>query len=109
MQAVFLKAQEQFADEKFQKVNIFDSPRMFCDIYCFEPGQEQTLHSHEDNDKIYYVVEGAGTFTVGTESRQLAAGWAALCEPGQDHGVHNDSDARLVVLVFMAPHPHPPS
>ena len=105
MQAVFLKAQEQFADEKFQKVNIFDSPRMFCDIYCFEPGQEQTLHSHEDNDKIYYVLEGVGTLTVGEESRQVEAGWAVLCPPGEDHGVVNTGGDRLVPLVFMAPHP----
>jgi len=105
MQAVFLKAQEQFAGEKFQKVNIFDSPRMFCDIYCFEPGQEQTLHSHEDNDKIYYVLEGVGTLTVGEESRQVEAGWAVLCPPGEDHGVVNTGADRLVLLVFMAPHP----
>ena len=105
MQAVNLKQQERFADEKFQKVNIFDSPRMFCDIYCFEPGQEQTLHSHEDNDKIYYVLEGAGTLTVGEESRQVGAGWAVLCPPGEDHGVVNTGDDRLVLLVFMAPHP----
>ena len=109
MHAVQLSQETRFQDEKFQKVSLFESPRMFSDLYCFEPGQSQALHSHDDNDKIYYVVEGAGTFTVGTESRQLAAGWAALCEPGQDHGVHNDSDARLVVLVFMAPHPHSPS
>ena len=105
MQAVFLRAQQQFADEKFQKVNIFDSPRMFCDIYCFEPGQEQTLHSHEDNDKIYYVLEGVGTLTVGEESRQVEAGWAVLCPPGEDHGVVNTGADRLVLLVFMAPHP----
>ena len=105
MQAVFLRAQQQFADEKFQKVNIFDSPRMFCDIYCFEPGQEQTLHSHEDNDKIYYVLEGVGTLTVGEESRQVEAGWAVLCPPGEDHGAVNTGADRLVLLVFMAPHP----
>ena len=78
---------------------------MFCDIYCFEPGQEQALHSHEDNDKIYYVLEGVGTLTVGEESRQVEAGWAVLCPPGEDHGVVNTGVDRLVLLVFMAPHP----
>ena len=105
MQAVHLQAQEKFADGKFQKVNIFDSPRMFCDIYCFEPGQEQALHAHDENDKIYYVLEGTGTFTVGEEARELESGWAVLCPPGEDHGVVNGGLGRLVVLVFMAPHP----
>ena len=71
-----------------------------CDIYCFEPGQEQALHSHDENDKIHCVLEGRGTFTVGGESRELDAGWAVLCPPGEDHGVVNSSDGRLVVLVF---------
>ncbi len=109
MDVVQLRAVTSFSDEKFQKVSLFESPRMFSDIYCFEPGQSQSLHSHADNDKIYYVVEGSGTFTVGSESRQLEAGWAVLSPPGVDHGVLNDSTARLVVLVFMAPHPHPPA
>jgi len=95
----------RFSGEKFQKVNLFDSERMFCDIYCFEPGQEQALHSHATNDKIYHVIEGQGTFTVGAESRQLEAGWTVLCSPGEDHGVVNTGGERLVVLVFMAPHP----
>ena len=105
MQVKTWSEEQTFAEAKFQKVNLFDSERMFCDIYCFEPGQEQALHSHADNDKIYHVLEGSGTFTVGTESRQLGTGATVLCPPGEDHGVVNDSDARLVVLVFMAPHP----
>jgi quercetin dioxygenase-like cupin family protein len=109
MQVVELSSVAQFSDEKFQKIGLFESPRMFSDIYCFEPGQSQALHSHEGNDKIYYVVEGKGSFTVGAESQPLSSGWAVLCPPGEDHGVLNDSDARLVMLVFMAPHPHPPA
>jgi len=53
----------QFSSEKMQKVNLFESPRMFCDIYGLEPGQKQKIHSHEGNDKIYYVVEGEGSFS----------------------------------------------
>ena len=95
----------RFSAEKFQKVNPFDSERMFCDIYCFETGQQQALHSHADNDKIYHVLAGQGTFTVGTESGELKAGSTVLCPPGEDHGVVNTGNERLVVLVFMAPHP----
>mgnify|MGYP003981972457 CR=1 FL=1 len=95
----------RFSPEKFQKINLFDSERMFCDIYCFESGQQQSLHSHADNDKIYHVIEGEGRFTVGTESRELGSGCTVVCPPGQDHGVVNTGSQRLVVLVFMAPHP----
>ena len=48
----------QFQPDKMQKINLFESVRMFCDVYCLEPGQEQTVHSHEGNDKLYFVLEG---------------------------------------------------
>ncbi len=105
MSTVFVPDQQRFSEEKFQKVNLFDSERMFCDIYCFEPGQEQKAHSHAENDKIYYVLEGAGDFLVGADTVRGIPGTAVLCPPGVDHGVHNTGDDRLVVLVFMAPHP----
>ena len=43
-----------------KKVNLFESPRFFCDLYCLRPGQEQKVHSHADNDKIFkeFVLDG---------------------------------------------------
>ena len=105
MHVIEVPAQHRFSGVKFQKVNLFDSPRMFCDIYCFEPGQEQALHAHDEADKIYYVLDGRGTFAVGGETRELGPGYAVLCPPGDEHGVTNTGTHRLVVLVFMAPHP----
>ena len=105
MRAKRWQDESSFSDGKFRKVNLFESERMFCDIYCFEPGQEQAQHSHAVNDKIYCVLEGRGTITVGAESRELQEGWTVLCPPGELHGVVNTGDGRLVLLVFMAPHP----
>ncbi len=93
----------QFSSEKMQKVNLFESPRMFCDIYCLEPGQIQKVHSHQGNDKIYYVVEGEGSFTVGQETRLLRSGEITCAFSDELHGVENTSSERLICLVFMAP------
>ncbi|SVB62738.1 uncharacterized protein METZ01_LOCUS215592, partial [marine metagenome] len=65
MPVACVEEMKRFAAEKFQKVNLFDTERMFCDIYCFEPGQEQTAHAHAENDKVYFVLEGCGAFTLG--------------------------------------------
>jgi oxalate decarboxylase/phosphoglucose isomerase-like protein (cupin superfamily) len=105
MPIVYVPDKKRFSNEKFQKVNLFDTERMFCDIYCFEPGQTQKPHAHEENDKIYYVLEGKGAFLVGDEETDCEAGTAVLCPPGVDHGVTNTGTEQLVVLVFMAPHP----
>ena len=105
MPVEYVPDRKRFSIDKFQKVNLFDTDRMFCDIYCFEPGQEQKAHSHAENDKIYYVLEGSGDFTVGDETIAGISGTVVLCPPGVDHGVFNSGAGRLVVLVFMAPHP----
>ena len=99
---------KQFSAEKMQKINLFETPRMFCDIYCLEPGQAQKPHAHAGADKVYFVVEGVGEFSVGEERRILNAGWAILAPAGIDHGVRNTSSGRLTVLVFMAPNPNIP-
>jgi quercetin dioxygenase-like cupin family protein len=96
---------KHFSPEKFQKVNLFETDRMFCDVYCLEPGQEQTPHKHQGADKIYYIVEGKGLVQVGSEQRELCAGMVAHASSGEEHAVKNLGPDRLVMLVFMAPHP----
>ncbi len=40
MKVVNLSDYHQFSSEKMKKNNIFQTQRLFCDVYCFEPGQE---------------------------------------------------------------------
>lgn len=94
-----------FAPDKMMKANLFETRRFFCDLYCFEPGQVQKGHVHQGEDKVYFVLEGRGRFTVGSEGATLSAMEATLAPAGVAHGVVNDGPGRLVVLVFMAPHP----
>ena len=51
-------AETRFSSEKMQKVNLYETENFFCDVYGLEPGQEQKIHSHAGNDKIYMVLEG---------------------------------------------------
>jgi len=94
---------KDFNEQKMQKVNLFETTRMFCDLYCFEPGQEQKTHMHAGADKIYYVLEGRGTFHIGGESRELGEHTMVMAPADVEHGVVNTSGERLVVLVYMAP------
>ncbi len=105
MNVVDLSDYQQFSSEKMKKNNIFKTPRFFCDIYCFEPGQEQKGHSHGEQDKVYLVLEGQGTFQVGVEKRVLGSGQGTLAPAGEEHGVKNHTDQRLKVLVFVSPNP----
>jgi len=105
MKVVSLKDYAQFSSEKMKKNNLFQTPRFFCDVYCFEPGQEQKGHVHGDQDKIYLVLDGQGTFKVGLEERVLGPGQGTMAPAGEEHGVRNHTTGRLTVLVFVAPNP----
>ncbi len=94
-----------FSSEKMQKNALFDSPHLFYDAYCLLPGQSQKVHAHEGSDKVYYVLSGTGRFTVGDEERDLAEGYAVIARAGDPHGVRNDAQDNLVLLVTMAPRP----
>lgn len=88
-----------------KKFNQFESDRMFVDYYVVEPGGEQKPHTHAGNDKLYFVLEGEGTFLLGEEEHRLTAGEGCVAEADVPHGVRNHTDRRLVILVSMAPHP----
>jgi mannose-6-phosphate isomerase-like protein (cupin superfamily) len=96
----------RFALDKMQKINLFETANFFCDVYCLESGQEQKVHSHKVEDKIYYVLEGRGTFVIGAETRELGANQIVFAPAGQEHGVKNTSSERLTLLVFMTPNPN---
>lgn len=97
---------DRFDSDGMQKVNLFETKEMFCDVYCLEPGQQQAVHAHAGATKFYFVLEGEATITIGTETRRIGPGelgWSVAAEP---HGVRNDSMVRLRLLVAMAPNPN---
>jgi mannose-6-phosphate isomerase-like protein (cupin superfamily) len=94
-----------FSEEKMKKNALFDSPHLFYDAYCLLPGQFQKVHAHEGSDKVYHVLRGEGRFTVGEEERDLDEGNAVIARAGDPHGVRNETQENLVILVTMAPRP----
>jgi quercetin dioxygenase-like cupin family protein len=98
--------QRRFAAEKMQKVSLFETAHMFCDTYCLEPSQSQKPHDHPGATKFYYVVEGTAQFTIGGREQTHGPGGLAWAGPGEEHGVTNATDERLVLLVAMAPNPN---
>ena len=105
MKVVSLVDFQEFSSEKMKKHNVFETPRFFCDVYCFEPDQVQKGHVHANEDKVYLVLEGQGTFRVGDQEHVLGPGQGTLAPAGEEHAVTNQSGAKLRVLVFMAPNP----
>ena len=93
------------AADKMAKIGLSTTGRTQLDLYCVAPGQAQKPHVHGDQDKIYYVLEGAGRFTLGAGSERLEAGEALVAPAGVEHGLVNDGEEPLLVLVVVTPPP----
>lgn len=96
----------QFSDEKLNKINLYESQQLFCDVYCLQPGQAQKPHKHDDNDKIYHALTGTCHVQLGDTITPLPPGQVAISPAGQIHGLENRSDEPATLLVVMAPHPN---
>jgi quercetin dioxygenase-like cupin family protein len=94
-----------YSAEKMRKVALVDTPNLFCDAYCLEPGQEQAAHRHAVGDKLYYVLAGTGRIRVGADEHAVAPGDLVCAPAGEDHAVRNPGPERLALLVVMAPKP----
>ena len=93
------------AADRMARIGLSGTARTQLDLYCVAPGQAQSPHRHEGEDKIYYVIEGTGRFTVGDSEERLEAGDALVAPAGVGHGLVNDGSALLLVLVLVAPPP----
>ncbi len=91
--------------DKFHKATLFRGDALLLGVNCLEPGQTQPAHDHADQDKFYYVIEGDGRFQVGDEFVAAGPGEVVWAAAGVVHGVSNEGDGRLTLLVGIAPAP----
>ena len=89
--------------DRYFKATLFESPRLLLGLNCLESGQAHSAHSHADQDKFYFVVEGEGEFSVGGETQRAGPGGVVWAPAGIEHGVANRGTKRLVVLMGIAP------
>lgn len=92
-------------EEKFYKTTLFRSNALLLGLNCLEPGQTQKPHDHADQDKFYYVVEGRGQFQIGEDIKPASVGEVVWAPAGMIHGVSNEAESRLTLLVGIAPAP----
>ena len=105
MKTIRFRDHVRFSPDKMAKIALDATARVHLDLYALEPGQVQKVHTHDDQDKVYVVLEGRGRFTVGAEEATLEAGEAVVAPAGAAHGVANDSGARLLLFVLVSPPP----
>lgn len=67
-----------------------------------EPGASIGYHTHSDNEEVYFIMSGEGTYTEDGESITVKAGDIMLCRKGHSHGLENTSSETLVIGAAIA-------
>jgi mannose-6-phosphate isomerase-like protein (cupin superfamily) len=62
------------------------------------PGASIGVHPQED-DEIYYVISGAGEYTLDGKKTAVSTGTALLTRRGSTHGLRQTGKEDLVVLI----------
>jgi quercetin dioxygenase-like cupin family protein len=60
-------------------------------------------HSHSNNEELVYVLEGKLRYTVGSDTRDLAAGESMHTPRGVVHAFSNPFASRARALIVMSP------
>src|SRR5579862_3801012 len=95
----------KFTPEKMGKSTLVQGNFLFAGLNCFEPGQEHAPHTHQDQDKLYLILEGSGMVQVGDQTERLSVGDAAFAPSGIVHSIRNPGPERLVDMAVLGPPP----
>ena len=100
-----VKDHVKFQSDKMAKIALATTVRAQLDLYCVAPGQAQKPHSHADQDKIYYVLEGAAASAWDPTSRSSRPGrrWS----PGRASSTASSTMARRPSSRSSSSRPRP--
>lgn len=102
---ITVSAQVRFLPDKLAKIALAGTERFQLDLYCVAPGQAQKPHTHTAQDKVYYVLKGAGRFSLAGSEEMLKEGEALVAPAGVEHGLENVGPDPLLILVMVVPPP----
>ncbi|MGH7148017.1 MAG: cupin domain-containing protein [Nitrospiraceae bacterium] len=86
MEKKSLESMKSFSANGFVRKRVWQTDALHCNIYCFEPGQQNTLHRHPISDEIAFCWEGEGIIVVGEDHSPIKAGETVLVPADVPHG-----------------------
>lgn len=66
-----------------------------------KPGQETRGHSHDEQEEVYFFIQGEGQMVLGEEKFDVEEGSVVLIPKGKFHKVINKSNAFPCIFVCV--------
>ena len=79
----------------------FSSDIDFFDRMVIPPGSTVGYHRHGPNEEMYIVLEGNGMMSIDGEDKSIKKGDMILNPPGGAHGLVNNSDGDIDLLIIQ--------
>jgi mannose-6-phosphate isomerase-like protein (cupin superfamily) len=78
--------------------------RNFCMGYVtLDPGGGQVPWHNQEQEEVYFIVEGAGEMCLGGERRSVHAGQIVFIPPGVHHQLTNTGDRPMIMIYCYGP------
>ena len=70
-------------------------------VITLEPGSSIGAHVHENEEEVFYIIEGTATYLDGDETVTLNCGDSCVCLGGENHSIANRTDSILKVFAVI--------
>lgn len=71
------------------------------DYVYIKPGSDIGFHVHEKDEEVYIVLEGSGRMNLDGSETPVKKGDVIINPPGGGHGLVNDSNTIMILLVIQ--------
>jgi mannose-6-phosphate isomerase-like protein (cupin superfamily) len=79
----------------------FETSMMFVEHVEMPPGTSIGIHKHGDDEEFYFILSGSGRMVVDGQEYRVKSGDLVLNRRGGSHGLLNDSDHLIDLLVWQ--------
>lgn len=70
-------------------------------VITLESGCSIGAHVHENEEEVFYIIEGTATYNDNGKQETLYAGDSCVCLGGQEHSIANKTDETLRLFAVI--------
>lgn len=70
-------------------------------VITLESGCSIGAHIHENEEEVFYIIEGTATYNDNGKTETLYAGDSCVCLGGEEHSIANNAEETLKVFAVI--------